>query len=69
MMGRRRPCYFCQNSIEHPVYRDPQLRNFITDKGRIVPSKISGVCHRHQRRLALAVKQARMLALLPYVAR
>jgi small subunit ribosomal protein S18 len=55
--------------VAHISYRDSNLRNFVSDKGRIVPAKISGVCHRHQRRLAQAIKQARMLSLLPYVMR
>jgi small subunit ribosomal protein S18 len=66
---RRKVCYFCTNKIEHISYRDANLRNFVSDKGRIVPSKISGVCHRHQRRLSKAIKGARTLSLLPYVAR
>jgi small subunit ribosomal protein S18 len=66
---RRKVCYFCQNKIEHVSYRDTNLRNFVSDKGRIVPAKISGVCHRHQRRLSSAIKQARTLSLLPYLAR
>jgi len=66
---RRKVCYFCQNKVAHISYRDSNLRNFVSDKGRIVPAKISGVCHRHQRRLSQAIKQARMLSLLPYVMR
>jgi small subunit ribosomal protein S18 len=65
-MGRRRTCYFCDNKIEYVDLKDSTLRNFLSEKGRIVPAKISGVCHRHQRRLARAIKQARALALLPY---
>ena len=68
-MRRRKPCYFCENHVEYIAYRESYLRNFVTEKGRIVPSKISGVCQRHQRRLAKAIKQARTMALLPYVAR
>ena len=67
-LTRRRSCYFCDNKIEHIGYKDSILRNFVTEKGRIAPAKISGVCHRHQRRLARAIKQARTLAMLPYTA-
>ena len=68
-MMRRKPCYFCENKIEYIDYKDSTLRNFVSDKGRIVPAKISGVCHRHQRRLARAIKRGRALAMLPSVAR
>lgn len=66
MMVRRKSCYFCDNDIKHVSYRDSFLRNFVSEKGRIVPAKVSGVCHRHQRLLARAIKQARTLAILPY---
>jgi len=46
-------------------YKDPKLRDFLTEKGKIVSSKASGLCARHQRRLARAVKTARSLAMLP----
>jgi small subunit ribosomal protein S18 len=68
-MGKRRPCYFCENKVAYIDYKDGLLRNFVSDKGRIVPAKISGVCHRHQRRLSQAIKRARTLALLPFVLR
>lgn len=63
---RKRTCYFCDKSILQVDYRDSHLREFLTEKGKIVPSKVSGVCARHQRRLARAIKTARALALLPY---
>ena len=69
MLTRRKPCYFCENKIRYVDYKDSSLRNFISDKGRIVPAKISGVCHRHQRLLAQAIKRARTLGLAPYAAR
>jgi small subunit ribosomal protein S18 len=47
-------------------YRDPHLRDFLTEKGKIVAGKMSGVCARHQRRLARAIKTARSMALLPF---
>ena len=48
-------------------YKNPQmLRNFLTDRGKIVPRRISGTCARHQKQITLAVKRARILALLPF---
>lgn len=65
---RRRTCYFCDNTIRYIDYRNPNLRNFLTERGKIVSSKLSGTCARHQRMLARAIKVARSLALLPYTA-
>ncbi|MFO7676262.1 MAG: 30S ribosomal protein S18 [bacterium] len=65
---RRKVCYFCENSVGYIDYKDPHLRNFLTDRGKVVPSKLSGVCTRHQRALTLAIKTARSLALLPFSA-
>jgi small subunit ribosomal protein S18 len=63
---RRKFCKFC--SKKYPiVYRDADaLRRFITDRGKILPRRITGTCPKHQRALAKAIKQARSLALLPY---
>jgi len=66
---RRRTCYFCDNKLEYVDYKDPGLRNYLTDRGKIVNGKFSGTCTRHQRMVGRAVKIARNLALLPYVAR
>ena len=72
MMKRRRPiarrktCYFCDRNITSIDYRSPNLRDFLTEKGKIVSGRFSGVCARHQRRLARAIKTARTMALLPY---
>lgn len=63
---RRRVCAFCANKVDHVDYKETEiLRNFVTDRGKIKPRRKSGLCARHQRRLARAVKQARRLALLP----
>lgn len=65
---RRKVCLFCRDKISNIDYKDPvQLRPYITDRGKITPRRKSGVCARHQRRLAMAIKRARHLALLPYV--
>jgi len=65
---KRRVCLFCRDKIEHIDYKDPvQLRPYISDRGKITPRRKSGACAKHQRRLAMAIKRARHLALLPYV--
>ena len=69
MAYRRRTCYFCDKKMTTVDYKDPTLRNFLTEKGKIIPSKVTGICTRHQRLLTRAIKQARVAALLPYVTR
>ncbi len=65
--GRRRGCVFCGDVPDKVDYRNPQLlRYFITDRGKIVPRRVSGTCAKHQREIALAIKRARNIALLPY---
>ncbi len=64
---RRKVCKFCSKKLSLH-YRDADtLRRFITERGKILPRRITGTCPKHQRRLAAAIKQARSLALLPYV--
>lgn len=64
---RKKFCYFTSNDIESVDYKDVQLlRKFITESGKIVPSRITGTRARYQRQLARAIKMARFLALLPY---
>ncbi len=66
---KKRPCRFCMDKIENIDYTDYQrFQKFLTERGKIVPSRISGNCARHQRQLARAIKKARVLALLPFVA-
>ena len=66
----RRPtksCPFCETRVHYVDYKDDRtLGRFITDHGKILPSRLSGVCARHQRQLSTAIKRARYLALLPY---
>lgn len=65
---RRKVCRFCTDANLVIDYKDPgMLKYFITERGKIIPRRISGTCARHQRRLALAIKRARKIALLPYV--
>jgi small subunit ribosomal protein S18 len=64
---RRRGCPFCSDEALVIDYKDPQaLRYFITERGKIVPRRISGVCAKHQRELTRAIKRARNVALVPF---
>ncbi|HEX2612132.1 MAG TPA: 30S ribosomal protein S18 [Fibrobacteria bacterium] len=66
---KRKTCWFTENKIAHVDYKDEKLlRRFINERGKIVSRKVSGTSARHQRELAIAVKRARHLALLPFVA-
>jgi small subunit ribosomal protein S18 len=65
---RRKVCQFCVDKVEHIDYKDlNRLRKCITERGKIMPRRMSGVCAKHQRGLAIAIKRARIVALLPYV--
>ncbi len=69
--GRRkkRVCAFCAEGINHIDYKDTaRLRKFVSERGKILPRRITGNCAKHQRVLTVAVKRARHVALLPYVA-
>ncbi|UCD55154.1 MAG: 30S ribosomal protein S18 [Candidatus Omnitrophota bacterium] len=66
---RRRKCRFCTDKTLRIDYKDCQfLRRLITERGKIIPSRISGTCAKHQRRVATAIKRARNVGLLPYLA-
>ena len=66
---RRKVCAFCADKIEMIDYKDTQrLRRYLSERGKIVPRRSSGVCAHHQRELTVAIKRARHIALLPYVA-
>ena len=66
---RRKVCRFCAEQIREVDYKQFQLlRTFTTERGKILSSRITGTCAKHQRQLALAIKRARFLALLPFVA-
>lgn len=65
---RRKVCRFCADKNMSINYKEPkQLRYFITERGKIIPRRISGNCAKHQRSLTHAIKRARTIALLPYV--
>jgi len=64
---RRRGCGFCGDENVAIDYKDPQaLRYFVTERGKIVPRRVSGNCAKHQREITLAIKRARNIALLPF---
>ncbi len=64
---RKKVCRFCVDKIDDVNYKDVKLLSaFISERGKIVPRRISGVCTPHQRRLSEAVKQARNIALVPF---
>jgi len=65
---RRKVCRFCADSNLDINSKDPKtLRYFVTERGKIIPRRISGTCAKHQRALTLAIKRARTIALMPYV--
>jgi small subunit ribosomal protein S18 len=65
---RRKVCRFCVDNKLLIEYKDVNtLKQFVTERGKIIPRRISGNCARHQRHLTRAIKQARLLALMPYV--
>ena len=67
MRRQHKTCPFCETRVRFVDYKDDRtLGRFITDHGKILPSRLSGTCARHQRQLATAVKRARYLALIPY---
>ena len=68
-MPRKKVCAFCQEKIAEIDYKDVnRLKKYITEGGKIVPRRMSGTCAAHQRKVAVAIKRARHLALMPFVA-
>jgi small subunit ribosomal protein S18 len=66
---RRKVCQFCVEKVDHIDYKDaPRLRRYISERGKIEPRRKTGTCAKHQRRLAVALKRARHIALLPFTA-
>lgn len=65
--SRRKVCQFCVDKQDYIDYKDvPKLRKFITERGKILPRRISGTCAKHQRVLTDAIKRSRNIALLPF---
>ena len=61
-------CYFDANKLDHIDFKDVDLlKKFVTDRGKILPRRVTGTCAKHQRKLAIAIKRARHMALLPFV--
>jgi small subunit ribosomal protein S18 len=66
---RQKVCKYCVDKIDSIDFKDAKrLRNFMTDRGKITPRRISGNCALHQRQLATAIRRARSIALLPFAA-
>ena len=66
-LAKIKPCHFCVNNAKDIDYKDIQtLRRFISSYSKIVPRKRNGVCAKHQRKLATAIKRARIMSLLPF---
>lgn len=67
--SRRKVCIFCVEHVREIDYKDaPRLRRFLSDRGKIEPRRKTGTCAKHQRRLSIALKNARFMAMLPYTA-
>ena len=65
---KRRSCFFCREGVEEVDYKNlGQLRRYMSEKSKIRSRRVTGACRRHQRQVAVAVKRAREMALLPYV--
>jgi small subunit ribosomal protein S18 len=66
---RKRNCFFCREKVDEVDYKNVnQLRRYVSEKGKIRSRRITGACRRHQNQVSVAVKRAREMALLPYVA-
>ncbi len=66
-MSRRKVCKFCENQVDHIDYKDVRtIRRFVTEQGKIIPRRVTGVCATHQRKLTRSIKRARNIALVHY---
>ena len=66
---RRKVCSFCVDKVTQIDYKDTaKLRRYLSERGKILPRRTTGICAAHQRQLTVAIKRARHIALLPYVA-
>ena len=67
--ARKKVCGLCVDKVENIDYKDiARLRRYMSERGKILPRRVTGTCARHQRELTVAIKRARHLALLPYTA-
>ena len=66
---RKKVCAFCVDKVEHIDFKDTaKLKRYTSERGKILPRRTTGTCAAHQRQLTIAIKRARQIALLPYVA-
>lgn len=69
LFRKQKYCKFCESKAKTIDYKDVRtLQNYIPERGKILPRRVSGTCAKHQRKLGLAIKRARVLALLPFTA-
>ena len=67
MRRRKKVCYFTKNNVEFIDYKDVELlKRYISEKGKILPRRVTGTCAKHQRTLTVAIKRARIMGLLPF---
>lgn len=67
--GPPKVCRFCAEKVQEIDYKEiNRIARYVSERGKITPSRLTGTCARHQRRLSVAIKRARYMALLPYVA-
>ena len=67
-MKKKKVCAFCVDKIDYLDYKDlAKLRKFISERGKILPRRVTGTCAKHQRMVTTAIKRARHLALLPFL--
>jgi small subunit ribosomal protein S18 len=66
--ARKKVCGFCVDKVENIDYKDIARLRYMSERGKILPRRVTGTCARHQRELTVAIKRARHLALLPYTA-
>lgn len=64
---RKKVCFFCANHIDHVDYKDTDLlKRYVSEKGKILPRRVTGTCAKHQRTLTISIKRARIIALMPF---
>ncbi len=67
---RRKICRFCEHQVKRIDYRDDRiLKRYISDRGKIIPRRVTGVCAKHQRWLSTAIKRARVMSFLPFTSK
>lgn len=64
---RKKVCHFCANHIDHVDYKDTDLlKRYVSEKGKILPRRVTGTCAKHQRPLTMSIKRSRIMALMPF---